>query len=327
MKMKIIKLNLPKNNKFSITEPIIYSDTLFSAIVNCYVKLYGDENIKEFIEKLNISSVFMGLETEKENVYILPKPYIQPNFLKKENIEREQIKEWKKVKYLSKSIFESLINNREFEYEKWSGIAFTKEEYNQLIESSKKEEKEFEKLNFIVKYTETKNALNRYTGASEYLFEKDVLEFQQIEGIKPFLYFFIENLDTEIEASIKLMVDEGLGAERSTGKGFLDRSEKKDLDLENNKNNWINLSLVMPKDMEEVQKVDTYSFITRGGYVFFGYGTGWRKKRVRMFNIGSTFKEKIEGTNIENNIKLDGIKGKTVYHYGKAFLIGGDING
>lgn len=323
--MNIIKLNLPKENRFSIEDPIIHSDTLFSAIVNCYVKLYGDEKVSDFIDKVKISSVFIGLKIENEEIYLLPKPQIEPSFL--ETADRDARKEWKKLKLLSKNIFEKVVSgDKNVKFKKWSGIAFTIEEYERLNIASMEKEK-FENLSFINKYIEMKNALNRYTGASEQLFSKEVLEFQSIGNITPFLYFFIEGNDNEILASLRLMADEGLGGERSTGKGILSGIDKGNLDINIKFNKYISLSLAMPKDMGEAKKVESYNFIKRGGYAFYGMGTGQRKKRIRMFDIGSVFNDKIEGTNVESKITIDSTGEKTIFHYGKALLIGGANNG
>lgn len=323
--MNIIKLNLPKENRFSITEPIIHSDTLFSAMVNCYVKLYGNEKITDFIKKIKVSSIFIGLGIKGKEIYILPKPSIEPKFL--EGADRDKRKEWKKIKFLSKDIFEKVIKrDEEISFKKWSGIAFTDKEYDNLKISSMEKEK-FKKLNFINKYTEMKNALNRYTGASEELFPKEVLEFQSIGNINPFLYFFIEQYDTEILASLRLMADEGLGGERSTGKGILDGIEESQIDFTIDFDRYISLSLTMPSNVDEAKKAENYNFIKRGGYAFYGRGTGQRKKRIRMFDIGSIFTEKIEGINTESKITIDNTGEKIVYHYGKAFLIGGKTHG
>ncbi len=321
--MKIIKLKLSKENRFSIIDPIIHSDTLFSAMVNCYAKLYGDEEITDFINKTEVSSIFIGLKVGDIEIYLLPKPSIEPKFL--EGADRDKRKEWKKIKLLSKDIFEEVINGEEVKFEKWSGIAFTEEEYSKLKTASKEKEK-FKKLNFINKYTEMKNALNRYTSSSQELFSNEVLEFQKIGDITPFLYFFTKDIGTKTLASLRLMADEGLGGKRSTGKGILEGIEESNLDLNIHNDRYISLSLTMPKDIEEAKKADSYNFVKRGGYAFYGKGTGQRKKRIRMFDIGSIFSEKIEGTNVESEIKIDNTGEKTVYHYGKAFLVGGTKN-
>lgn len=48
---------------------LIHSDTLFSAIVNCYVKLFGESNIDDFINRLIISSVFYGIRVRGKDIF------------------------------------------------------------------------------------------------------------------------------------------------------------------------------------------------------------------------------------------------------------------
>ena len=323
MERNIIELTLPERAKFAMDDIIIYSDTLFSAITNCYVKLYGDEKIEDFINKIKVSSIFLGLEIVGEKIHLFPKPMIEPKLSEESDKDsRDNIKTWKKIKFLSKNLFEGLVNGnfkeKKIDYKSWNGIAFTKDEYDKFINESVKN------MKIVETYSEAKNSLNRFNNQSEELFFKNILEFQVNGDIKPFLYFFIDNLNTEIRASIRLLVDEGLGGDRSTGKGMLSGMEEKKLLLGINCEKYFSFSLIFPKDMTEAKKAQSYKLVKRGGYVFFGKGTGWRKDRIRMFDIGAVFSEKVEGENRVSKIDInrDGNPVK-IYHYGKAYMIGG----
>jgi len=323
--MNIIEIQLPDRARFAMNDNIIHSDTLFSAMVNCYIKLYGNENVEKFIETIRVSSVFMGLDLGEERLYFLPKPAIEPLYL--ESSDRDKVKKWKKIKFLSKEIFEKLLAGElTNDYEKWNDIALTRKEYDKLKVSSLFGD-DFKKINYVNKYVEAKNTLNRYSGKSENLFFTEVVEFQSLGKITPFFYFFIEEVSSEIMTSLRLMADEGLGGKRSTGKGILKSVKKAELNLEINYEKYISLSLTFPKDIKEARSAENYDFVKRGGFVYYGGGTGWRKKRIRMYDIGSVFSEKVEGQNVESVININGDGEKKIYHYGKPFMIGGRDNG
>ncbi|PKP59386.1 MAG: hypothetical protein CVT89_01365 [Candidatus Altiarchaeales archaeon HGW-Altiarchaeales-2] len=110
--MKLIKLK-PKNNaKYHFGESgldessvIFHSDSLFSAIINNYVKLYGDS--KEDIEKLKsvkISSLFPAYG----NILFIPKPFTKLNFnTDAQKRVDEKPKQIKKVEFISLNALEN----------------------------------------------------------------------------------------------------------------------------------------------------------------------------------------------------------------------------
>jgi CRISPR-associated protein Csm4 len=318
--MKAVKLKLPEIAKFSISDDIIHSDTLFSAIVNCYVMLFGDEeeNLKKFIEQIKISSIFLGLDIKGNNsnktIYFLPKPILNYEIIS-EKEKRKLTKKWKKVKYISLKLLEKMEDKVNLDSILVNGnFAILKEEDNSF---------NFEDLKFIKRSSEPKNKINRFNNKSEAIFFKDITEYLCVNEnsfeIKPFMYFYVENeISKELKATIKLMCEEGIGADRTTGKGIFIELEKIDkIDIGNIKNR-INLSLIYPK-IEDVEGIGTYKLLKRGGFIYKNGGTGTRKDVIRMFEEGSVWNRKVEGCNKETIFNEN-----TIYHYGKAFLIGGD---
>jgi CRISPR-associated protein Csm4 len=273
--MHIVKLIPNKNSKYHFGEGsldessyIFHSNSLFSAIVNNFIKLYGvDEfnNYKGEIKKLKISSLFPAiykikdddskLEIEKEILFI-PKPMVMLGFDEDtQDIIEEKPKDVKKIKFIS---IGALKKHNERALKK---ITIGKE---YLI--SKDEKKDFgyakpEKMDLFKKIIEQKVSIDRIKGTT--LEDNEKGQLYTIEFIKPLrkdknivgFYFLIDyddidkesnNIDKKseiktdlikkIKASINLIKDEGLGGKRSIGAGtfekiIMDRFNNEDLNI------------------------------------------------------------------------------------------------
>lgn len=114
--------------------------------------------------------------------------------------------------------------------------------------------------------------------------------------IKPGFFFLLDHqlpdtTENKLMATLRLLSEEGIGGERSSGAGFF-------RELEINSFKWqlrgrlnINLSLVSP-DETDYPNIVNYQPILRGGYVG---GTVYRKKRVRLIREGAIFSEPVLG--------------------------------
>lgn len=301
--MKLVKLKPGTNAKYHFGEYgleessfIFHSDSLFSAIVNNYIKLYGD--LKEDIEKIKsikISSLFPAYK----NILFVPKPFTGLNFNPKDEKQTEEwSKEIKKINFVSLKALEK-HNNETLEFENDPIV-----HKNFLIA---KEEKTDNTINFKFDYIEEqKITIDRNKGKVVEIEEKGQLF--SVGYIKPsenmYFYFLIDGdgFDNKLIASIKLIQDEGLGGERTTGAGLFENIEicgccsfENYIKLNSDKKYFMSLSLTLPKNNDEFKKCEAYQLIERRGYIYCATQTTKRKKSIMMLSEGSIFSDKVEG--------------------------------
>ena len=129
--MKTISLHCKPNTRFHFgkvgidpdaslndTSHYLHSDTLYSAIINIAVLLYGDKST-EFTHILNafkngeikMSSVFYCIDNINSRIYFLPKPCHWQRSVK------SNFKEYNKIKFISKGIWEQGIHPNRWDTE------------------------------------------------------------------------------------------------------------------------------------------------------------------------------------------------------------------
>ena len=348
------------------TETIFHSDSLFSAIINNYAKINGMVSIDDkFIKTFpKISSVFHYVEIEKknnekyefiDNIFFIPKPYAKLDVFDK--FPEDDSKKIKKVEFISLGILKILNNiggkldaNDMDKYILSKKYLVSQAELKLLgldnIQSDdKRREQIYKKIKIAELVKEQKVRVNRdfskdnepFTEEhfqmceSEYYIE-DTNKNKEYYKIKAGFYFLIEDLDESNEKllqSIYLIKDEGLGGERSTGKGLFEDIKIDGFDdglneIEPNDDKFfVSLSLVFPDVTDkEYDNAKSFELIERKGFVYSPFSlVEYRKRIVRMFKEGSIFDKKVKGK-IETVVKKDKDKFEhNVYRYGKAFLI------
>lgn len=295
-----------------VSEGMVHADTLFSALVCAYSKLFGSEKTAELIENISdnteetellISSAFYYVGDK----YFLPRP-------KGENFNLEKIsqpKKLKKIKFVDEEIVTKNIAVEE------------KDIHGQFL--SKSEVQFSNGFEGPVEIFERPRAgINRINSKSNLYYFSEV-HFAPNCG----LWFYLrvgKELKEEILASLKLLADEGLGGDRTYGFGnFEYKIEEVQLPVVGDK--YLLLSPYIPSkndytnESKEIAKEisDTYELKYRTGYIF---GTDQKAKRVVMFTEGSVFKKPVRGKILD--ITPDGFEktyGYRVYRYGKAFLL------
>jgi len=280
--MKIVKLIPSDNDKYHFGEgdltdsPIIFhSHSLYSAIINNLIKLYGDEDFVEYEKKegdkekkvlkdglknIKLSSLFPALYKLEENddkpkdfIYFLPKPATKLGFdketLDKAEDDTKSIKEIKRIQFISvnalkkhykkelkKSFKFKKENDNEKEYSLILGKRFLiseedyKELYNYGIENP-------EGLKLFKSFLEQKVSIDRIKHIT---LDDEKGQLYSVEFVKPMsytsnnnknnrlivgYYFLLDfngdgKLLNKIECAIRLIKDEGLGGERSSGAGL-----------------------------------------------------------------------------------------------------------
>ncbi len=301
------------------TSTLIHSDTLFSALSNSLIKLFGEEEFNLFEKKLIISSIFIGLRLTNFDILFLPMPDI---FLKLPPEKHDQHKKYKKVQWISlrgltkileffdkESLLINLENLEDFKFLN-NKFLVSKEEFSEINEE----------IEFVDTILEPKVSIDRENNNSQSLFfQENILLWQtktsnNIE-IKPFLYFLKEEapeLEKIFIPTLNLFIEEGLGGERSTGKGIFDYYEKDNIEIPNEGNFEITLSLTTPKK-EEVNNLIYYQIIKRDGFIFYNQPMGFKKKTHYKVKEGALVKSPYIGENID----VSPIESLRVISYGK----------
>jgi CRISPR-associated protein Csm4 len=262
--MKLIKLIPGENDKYHFGEGdltdssiIFHSHSLYSAIINNFIKLYGIEEFnkhKKELEKIKLSSLLPAIYKLEDGkledfIYFLPRPATRLGFDKETQKEvDEKPKEIKKVQFISVN---ALKKHNERKLKK--SFKFKKEgkEKNCSLILGKKfliDEKDYEKMyDFGIKkpenmqlfksFIEQKVAIDRI---KQITLEEEKGQLYSVGYVKPLTYtsnnnknnrlivgyYFLldfegdNNLLNKIKSAIRLIKDEGLGGERSNGAGL-----------------------------------------------------------------------------------------------------------
>lgn len=310
------------------TEVFIHSDTLFSAICVKWRMLFGD--LEELLKGFNINGkeeampfLISSAFPYCKEVLFFPRPMVSG--------QNGQVRGLTRVKFVSYRIFQKIINgdNKKFCEDnlliQGNSILVDKEDLS-VIEKVK---------NGVVWSTSRKprNTLDRITSSSN-IYHFGEVAFATDCG----LYFFVDIQDDyreRFEAVMRLLAEEGVGGDRSSGKGVFEASELEDNTFNipsTGKDGFITLSLYHP-EFDDVKNglLDDANFelITRTGWISSPDGKNLRRKAVRMFTEGSYFRknEIVWGNLVEVTPDRDLLpeRHKTIhniYRYGYPYKVG-----
>ena len=328
------------------TSDYIHSDTLFSAICNAYRLLYGNNELKEILEQFEasdppflISSAFFYAD----EVLTFPLPlsidwgeYVNGGIIEGLNAGREErkkidkfdlLKRLKGVKFVSENIFWRItedeggigdyINDRNI----IQGILFTDDELGRL--RKRFDEQGNKDVRIWMKREVPRVVIDRKTGAS------GIYHFGEVSFVNNCGFYFLMDLrkkeyERKVKAVIRVLGDEGIGGDRTYGKGLF-KSEFKDVEMNlKPKSHFITLSLYYPKGEEiSMLRAGYYELMNRGGWIYSTDAKNLRRRTVRMFSEGSVFKA-VKGLELYGalaNVKPEGIDLHKVYRYGYAFAV------
>lgn len=253
----------------------IHSDTLFSAICNAVSLFYGNEGVNNLIccESLSMSSLMPFRYKE----FFFPKPI----GMKIATSIYEEQKSFKRVRYLSKHILECLINGEDvIEYY----------DTDRIIQHCLSSEQVSRGDRIYYESEIPRVVIDRLSNSSS------IFNFSQIQFSNECGLFFLYKVDDpEIEkiflTGVKLLGDEGIGADRSVGRGFFTSEIGTiDLRLPEDYNNVLVLSLFNPSN-EEIEQINfsnsNFEIITRSGWVSSSGASTLRRKRLRFLSEGS----------------------------------------
>ena len=271
--------------------PMLHSDTIFSAFCHSYWLLYGDAQLTElldsFIENKPVFLLSSAFPWIKEKIYF-PVPLNQFTGDKK----------LKKISFVEKKAFEQLLAGKTLQ-----DISI----YDRISEGKP----------WVIQST-PRIALNRLTNSpgENYFHFGEVFFNSEDSGLFFIVRFPDESFIKNFQSTLNLMADEGIGGDRTVGKGFFN-VQCSDIELvtPKNTNSIITVSLVHPKDNEIFNLKDGYyEIMERRGYIFSYAGRSLRKKSVRMISEASVFPSNLTGDMVDLTPEI--FKQHRVYRYG-----------
>ena len=263
------------------SELFLRSDTLFSAICSAANKFYGNSAVESFLQpnSIKISSAYPYYKDE----FFFPKPL---NFYPNEIEEYELIKEFKKIKFISKDNLETLLR----------GNSIDKSLLNKnFILNSCWRNKLNTDEDLIFKTNENPHiVLDRVTNQTQIFYKREVY-FNKNAGLF-FLAYIHDDLLAKFETVLRFLGDEGIGADRTIGEGLFEVEgiDNFSIAAAEKFDSFYALSLYSPTE-EEFYKIEPeksfYDFEIRKGWVS---NNTLRRKSLRMFTEGSVLKFKEE---------------------------------
>jgi CRISPR-associated protein Csm4 len=271
-----------QRSDYSVSETLIHSDTLYSAIINAWSNLglttYIPSNTGS-IFPFALSSLFPYVNLGGEYVYFLPRPACF-----NQDVPIELNKDFKKIEYIESSYFKLLQQGEKIAIEK------------SIIKSNLLTNKA---ISFPL-YTKSEQPRVRvsrsFESAEPFYIER--IFFHENAGLYFILHYEDEKILEPIQYALDYLKDEGIGTDRNVGNG------KFTWEFENNSNiihfdnvessYSTNLSLYIPENHQTISSLmdegSYFGFITRGGWITSYPYLSLRKKYIRAVKEGSVLK-------------------------------------
>ena len=289
---------------------LLHSDTLFSALANVYeCALSGAETFIDLVGKgkLSFSSGLYAMlekDTLESPLLFLPKPTVTYN-----NVRDR--KRYKNIKYFSLGVWHEFCNS--FDAEKFesdldlSAKPLVGNEFLCLDEELAPDPEAFGQGSFRSFTTNPKVKVHttlqgdRLYHETTVQFNSFVVEGQEYEGA--YCVLFRHDLTNEqyreFLAALRIMADEGVGGQRSSGKGQFREVREVTIDIPEREGSaaYLGLSIVSPADGHEFDALERYELFVRGGG-----SLGWKgdeekhRKQARFVKEGSLMRGNIAGT-------------------------------
>jgi CRISPR-associated protein Csm4 len=302
----------------------VRSDTLFSAWVSLYGRIFGTPKLEDLLEKFNqtpdqppfrVSSTFIyrrarsGTNSKKgdrdqthRTIYYLPRPMQRPKGYPEDDLAFSKV--YRKLNYLPLEI-----------WQRWyQGIGFISSDIEELTlsvsaktDGALKEAGVFNYGSAFQKHQVPKVSIDRTTRSTNF-YQTGFVKFVRKENENSGLYFllYFPTLDVELEnnlyAALELLGEEGIGGERSSGAGQFTATWQDIEDQSNSSlkqwydvlqfdrgNHHVLLSLFWEETLRDralLGATARYAVKERGGWVV---GPQVRRRMVRMFAEGSVF--------------------------------------
>lgn len=304
------------------TSERVRSDTLFSAWVSAYARLFGQAKVTELLDQfksssppVQMSSTFIYRHLKDKDIYYLPSPRKRPLNYPEDDLDFA--KEYKNLNYLPLEVWQKWYQSTGFTDEDCRELELiakvnqgTQGKSSQFLQSQGTfDYKSAYKTDLVPKIAVDRisHSTNLYrTGFVQ--FEWDIDSKTQIVRSSG-LYFLLKfqqadpNLEGELLAALDFLGEEGLGGERSSGAGRfevefepLSKTWQQVINFSKGTHHAL-ISLFWKPDISpELLEDASYDFMSRGGWLFSHHsGEQLRRKTVRMFMEGSVFKKEPVG--------------------------------
>jgi CRISPR-associated protein Csm4 len=302
------------------TEEIIHSDTLFSSLMNLWGDFYED-NIEELCN--NPPFVISSCFPYKKDTYFFPRPMVQIGKHSEDDIDPKIGKRLKKTKYISKTLFEKVLQGEEIglptEDNTLQKGKFWFEKQDKL--DSQRKEKVFSQREV------PRVKIDRLTNSSDIFYFSEIV-FEKDSGLFFLAKFNGDEIKKKFETILRLLGDEGIGSDKRVGKGLFILQGAFDFSFLCLKEarHFLTLSLYHPTK-EEIElgilNQASYELLARYGWIHSFGAMSLRRQWVRMFKEGSVFQRVKQSQYGDNPIvqKRDETIGllHNIYRYGLCF--------
>lgn len=296
------------NDSYEHAETFIRSDTLSAALLSVWALLEPD-GIAERAEnppfRLSSAFPFCG------DILFLPRP-VDSLAVSLDPARLKDNKKLKKIQWLSIGLWKAVANGFKLNDAEAINIAGTLATLKPEILPDGKP--------WVVE-ERPRLAMDRATNshAEELLFHFSRVWLNPMAGLYFLATFDDAQAQADFEAVLRLLGDEGIGADRTNGNGcfVFERFASPGLQPADGRRAMA-LSLVNPDPSDCRQGwLDgaAYKLVSRGGWIG---GTGLRKQRLRMFAEGSVFQAPLQGRTIE--VSPEGAP-HPVYRDGRGFFV------
>ena len=340
--MRLLKLRLVPKSPFHLgqrgvgieeTEPLARSDTIFSALCNCWLMLYGEQGLEELLGRFLegeppflLSSAFPYVG----DVYFLPMPM---------NLARDELR---RTSFVSMGVWKALLEGEEPEHLFVQGrtLWLTRGELERIPEGIVDREEladlyrerahlevgreERSRCYYIWRRGEAPHVtVDRASSSSEVFQEGDVYF---ADGCGMYILAEVGDEEEKLLACFRLMGDEGLGGERSSGRGWFSLEFGEEEVPEGDGELAMALSLVNPKGTEEARTLlcdrASYRLELRRGWIYSPRARNLYRRGVWMLAEGSVL-GRTEGPP-GRLVKVLGreVAPHDVYRYGFGLTIG-----
>lgn len=329
------------------TSECLHSDTLFSAWIAAYAKLFGKDAVEQLLQRfldtvappVRMSSTFIYRYDKKQTLYYLPRPLKFPsNYPVANNTSDGDLKffkTYKKLKYLPLEVWQNWYQGEGFnESDRADLIAETQGKSNgKLHLAGSFDYKKAFKIDRVPKIAVDRvtRATNLYhTGFVQFQWEQNDSGIKSLSGLYFLLHFPQADPDiaNNLQAALQLLGEEGIGGERSSGAGrfeveWLELPEtwRKVVEFPKQAVHHCLISLFWNNEASMLKQLITdtedasYETLVRGGWIASPFsGQQLRRKMVRMFAEGSVFPIQPQGKLAD--VKPRGFNTHSIYRSG-----------
>ncbi|RAM52119.1 MAG: type III-A CRISPR-associated RAMP protein Csm4 [Hapalosiphonaceae cyanobacterium JJU2] len=323
---KLVRLNFGQNTVhfgelgigIEETNERVRSDTLFSALITAYARLFGSDAVsnllQQFLEQpdkppFRLSSTFLYQQVGDKTVDYLPKPLRKPSNYP--NDDSGIFKTYKKLSYLPVEVW-----NRWYQEDGFTSSG-TNSDHDQLIQETTSKSNGNLRKSCLFSYGKgfekvlvPKIGVDRITRATN-LYHTGFVQFNSETKKQSGLYFIIQfpkindTLENQLKVALNWLKEEGLGGERSSGSGQfkfkwfefnqLSKIWQKILTYPQ-QNHCSLISLLWEYPISESLLEDSsYELQKRGGWIYSTSGHQLLRKSIQMFTEGSVFKSQPSG--------------------------------